>query len=236
MIPLLYQDNYLLVCEKPVGVLSQPDVSGSGEDMLSLLAQQLRTSQQKGEPYVGLVHRLDRGVGGVMVFGKQQRTTGALCTELAQHRLTKQYLAVVHGILPEPCGVWKDFLYQDRAVGKTYVVDGMRKSVKDASLAYRVLQQRDDTVYGPVSLLQIRLHTGRTHQIRVQCASRGFPLIGDGKYGARDRGAPIGLWSYRLTFAHPSRKGQRIDVTALPTQAPFDLFDDITPVDELPAQ
>ena len=236
MIPILYQDNHLLICEKPVGVLSQPDVGRTGEDMLSLLAQQLRDPEKKGEPYVGLVHRLDRGVGGVMVFGRQQRTTGALCADIASRRLTKQYLAVVHGFPSEPSGVWKDLLYQDRAVGKSYVVDGMRKGVKAASLAYRVLQRRDDPIYGSISLLQIRLHTGRTHQIRVQCASRGFPLIGDGKYGARDRGAPIGLWSYRLTFAHPNRKGQLLDVFSLPTQAPFDLFGGIEPPDDLPAE
>ncbi len=234
MIPILYEDRDLLVCEKPVGVLSQPDIGRSGEDMLTLLSRQLCPPEQKNQPYIGLVHRLDRGVGGVMVFAKHRPTTGILSSEIAARRVVKQYLAVVHGAPSEHSGIWTDFLYQDRAVGKTYVVNGMRKGVKEASLAYRVLQQRSDPTYGVLSLLQIRLHTGRTHQIRVQCASRGMPLLGDGKYGARDHGVPMGLWSYRLTFAHPHCRGKTVDVAALPTQAPFDLFEEVMPVNDLP--
>ena len=110
-------------------------------------------------------------------------------------------------------------------------VDGMRKGVKEASLAYATLATRTDTPAGECSLLQIRLHTGRTHQIRVQCSSRGLSLIGDGKYGARDHGLPIGLWSYRLTFAHPRKKGKTVDVAALPTGEVFGWFGEIETVD-----
>lgn len=229
---VLYEDDELIVCEKPVGVLSQPDVSGEGEDMLSLLSEYL--GRQKSKPYVGLIHRLDRGVGGVMVFAKTERANAALSTAVATHEMTKQYLAVVHGTPDAPSGIWQDYLYKDSTKGKTFVVDRERKGVKAASLSYRVLAARQDTPYGPLSLIQIRLHTGRTHQIRVQCASRGMPLVGDGKYGARDHGVAIGLYSFRLTFAHPRKRGRVIDVCRLPDACPFDLFDPIVTVDDLP--
>ena len=125
----------------------------------------------------------------------------------------------------------KDYLYKDAAKNKTFVVERQRKGVKEASLAYAALATQDDTPAGECSLLQIRLHTGRTHQIRVQCASRGLPLIGDGKYGARNHGLPIGLWSYRLTFAHPRKKGKTVDVAALPTGEVFGWFGEIETVD-----
>jgi 23S rRNA pseudouridine1911/1915/1917 synthase len=230
MIEILYEDQFLLVCLKPAGVLSQPDVTGSGEDMLSLLHDQLK-ARDGGEPYIGLVHRLDRGVGGVMVFAKRQDVAGALSTAVANRTLIKQYLAVVHGRPSEDRGVMKDYLYKDAAKNKTFVVERQRKGVKEASLAYAALATRRDTPAGECSLLQIRLHTGRTHQIRVQCASRGLPLIGDGKYGARDHGLPIGLWSYRLTFAHPKKKGKMVDIAALPTGEVFGWFGEIETVD-----
>lgn len=236
MISVLYEDGDLIVCEKPVGVLSQPDKSGQGEDMLSLLCEHLARPNDKKKPYVGLIHRLDRGVGGVMVFAKNERTAAALSTAVATHQVTKQYLAVVHGCPEQPAGIWRDLLYKDCAAGKSYVVDRERRGVKAASLAYRVLAALPESPYGPLSLLQIRLHTGRTHQIRVQCSSRGMPLVGDGKYGARDHGVPMGLYSFRLTFAHPRRRGETVDVSLPPHAAPFDLFGDIQAVDDLPAE
>ena len=223
MIDILYEDEYLLVCLKPVGVLSQPDVTGSGENMLALLEEQL-TARDGKIPYIGLVHRLDRGVGGVMVFAKRQDVAGALYAAVANRTLVKQYMAVVHGKPDEVSGMWKDFLYKDAAKNKTFVVDRLRKGVKEASLEYEVMATECGTPAGECSLLRIRLHTGRTHQIRVQCSSRGMPLVGDGKYGARDHGLSIGLWSYRLTFAHPRKKGKEVDVCALPTGEVFSWF------------
>lgn len=223
MIDILYEDEYLLVCLKPVGVLSQPDVTGSEENMLALLEEQL-TARDGKIPYIGLVHRLDRGVGGVMVFAKRQDVAGALSAAVANRTLIKQYMAVVHGKPDAASGMWKDFLYKDAAKNKTFVVDRLRKGVKEASLEYEVMATESDTPAGECSLLRIRLHTGRTHQIRVQCSSRGMPLVGDGKYGARDHGLSIGLWSYRLTFAHPRKKGKEVDVCDLPTGEVFSWF------------
>jgi 23S rRNA pseudouridine1911/1915/1917 synthase len=223
MIDVLYEDEYLLVCLKPVGLLSQPDAAGAGDDILTVLADQLATRDGK-TPYIGLVHRLDRGVGGVMVFAKRQDVAGALSSAVANRTLVKQYLAVVHGRPQEDGGVWKDFLYKDAAKNKTFVVDRQRKGVKEASLAYRTVATLSDSPAGECSLLHIQLHTGRTHQIRVQTSSRGLPLIGDGKYGARDHGLPIGLWSYRLTFSHPGKKGKTVDICHRPTEGAFEWF------------
>lgn len=226
-IPILYEDSDLIVCQKPVGVLSQPDATGTGEDMLSLLSE-----KNRGKP-VYLVHRLDRGVGGVMVFAKHARAAGRLSAMVADRSITKQYLAVIHGRPTPQCGVLKDLLFKDRTLGKTFVVDRMRKGVKEASLAYATLATREDTPHGTLSLVQIRLHTGRTHQIRVQFSSRGMPLSGDGKYGARDHGSPIGLWSYRLSFVHPFQKGSIVDVCKMPEgNTAFSLFDDVSAVDD----
>jgi 23S rRNA pseudouridine1911/1915/1917 synthase len=224
MIEILYEDECLLVCLKPVGVLSQPDASGSGENMLALLTQQL-AQRDKKTPYIGLIHRLDRGVGGVMVFAKRQDAAGTLSAAVANRTLVKQYMAVVHGKPVEPAGSWTDLLYKDATKNKTFVVDRERRGVKEARLDYELLETREDTPAGECSLLRIRLHTGRTHQIRVQCSSRGMPLVGDGKYGARDHGLPIGLWSYRLTFAHPRKKGKEIDICARPTGEVFSWFE-----------
>ncbi len=217
MIHILYEDEYLIVCQKPVGVLSQPDASGQGEDMLSLLSDYLRRNGEK-EPYVGLIHRLDRGVGGVMVFAKRPDIAGKLSTMVAERTLTKEYLAVVHGVPETKSGEWTDLLYKDAAKNKSFVVDRARRGVKEAKLSYRLVDTRE-TPYGVCSLLHIALGTGRTHQIRVQCSHRGLPLVGDGKYGARDHGAPIGLWSYRLAFPHPRKKGATVDVSVLPEES-----------------
>jgi 23S rRNA pseudouridine1911/1915/1917 synthase len=153
MIDILYEDQFLLVCIKPAGVLSQPDATGSGEDMLSLLREQL-TARDGREPYIGLVHRLDRGVGGVMVFAKRQDIAGALSAAVANRTLIKRYLAVVHGKPQDKSGVWKDFLYKDAAKNKTFVIDRQRKGVKEASLSYATLATAE-TPAGECSLLQI---------------------------------------------------------------------------------
>ena len=184
---LLYTDRSIAVCVKPAGVSSE-DGPGSAPE---LLRQALG-----GEIYP--VHRLDLNVGGVMVYARTRRAAAALSAAIQAGALHKEYLAIVHGIPEPPQGVWEDYLYRDPVRRKAYPVKTLRKGAKAAKLSYAVLQTGKDT-----ALVQVTLHTGRFHQIRVQFASRRHPLLGDGKYGARDAVPAPALWSWRLRFPHP---------------------------------
>lgn len=185
MIEILGQTPAFTVCIKPVGTASQGE---DPESLPQLLKQQLGTA-------VYPVHRLDQAVGGVMVFAKTPQAAAKLNREIAENRLQKEYLAVISGAPEEDCGELRDLLFHDRFKNKTYVVSRARKGVKEASLSYRVLASREGQ-----SLVHVRLHTGRTHQIRVQFASRGWPLLGDGKYGSRKNAAGPALWSCAVAF------------------------------------
>ena len=185
MIEILENGKDMVLCVKPVGVLSQ----GEGEECLpKLLAAQLGCE-------IFPVHRLDRAVGGVMVFAKTAAAAAGLSKAVQEGTLQKEYLAVLEKRPAEDSGVLEDLLYHDRFKNKTYVVDRERKGVKKAKLSYRVLEELDGKC-----LIHVRLYTGRTHQIRVQFASRGWPLIGDGKYGAREKANAPALWSYAVTI------------------------------------
>lgn len=199
---ILFEDKDIIVIEKPVGMLSQSDGKGS-ENCESMLNEYIQNKGEKG--CVHLIHRLDRNVGGVMVFAKNKMSAASLSTQIQNKTFIKEYKALVHSKPEEPEGIMEDLLFKDSRKNKTFVVNRMRKGVKDAKLSYKVLETKDSP-YGEVSLVHIRLYTGRTHQIRVQFASRKMPLVGDGKYGGSDNGANIGLWSYRLTFIHPRTK------------------------------
>lgn len=184
---ILYQDQNIVVCLKPSGVLSQAGKEGQ-ESMLSLLSSQLG-----GEFYP--VHRLDKEVGGVMVYARNQKAAGDLSRQIQQGNMKKEYLAVVHGCPEEDQGIFEDLLLHDMKRNKSYVVDRERKGVKKARLSYTILDKDADN-----ALVQVRLFTGRTHQIRVQFASRKMPLMGDGRYGGGS--GKIHLWSCRLTFRY----------------------------------
>lgn len=150
------------------------------------------------------VHRLDRETGGVMVYAKTPAAAAALSAQITQKQMKKEYLALVHGQAPDS-GEMLDLLFYDRTKNKSFVVSKARKGVKEARLAYRTLcsEKRNGL---PYSLVQVRLLTGRTHQIRVQFASRQMPLAGDRRYGAKDDFPVLGLWAYRLSFFHPVSK------------------------------
>lgn len=211
---VLFEDKHLLVCEKPAGILSEPD--GSGNDIITLC------NQHAGAPCFP-VHRLDRGTGGVMVVAKTKAAAGKLSAMVSDRAFSKEYLAVVKGIPAENDGVYKDLLFKDSGKNKSFVVKRVRKGVKEASLEYRLLESLED-----ISLVFVKLHTGRTHQIRVQFASRKTPLLGDGKYGSRDNRCETALWSCRLSFVHPITNKPVSCVSMPPKEYPWDLFSEIT--------
>ncbi|MBQ3193559.1 MAG: RNA pseudouridine synthase [Oscillospiraceae bacterium] len=176
---LLYSDKHIAVCVKPVGLDSEAEVPAALKEQLG------------GEIFP--IHRLDKTVGGVMVYARTRQAAASLSKAIQEGRMVKEYVAIVHGTPPDS-GDWEDLLWKDSKKNKVFVVKRMRGGVKKARLEFRRLSA------GETSLVQIRLHTGRSHQIRVQFSSRGFPLVGDHKYGSRDeRTAPM-LFSCRITF------------------------------------
>lgn len=175
---ILFSDKNIAVCLKPVGLDSEHEIP-----------QQLM-QQLGGEIFT--LHRLDQNVGGVMVYARNKKAAGELSRMIQDGQMIKEYVAKVHGDVPQ-MGDWEDLLFKDSRRNKVFVVDRERNGVKKARLEFMRLQP---------GLVQIRLHTGRSHQIRVQFASRGFPLVGDHKYGARDNATAPMLYSFRITFPY----------------------------------
>lgn len=193
---ILYSDDYIVVCVKPVGILSQADSSGG----MSMITELSKTCGCEIYP----LHRLDKGVTGVMVYAKTKLAAGQLSRDIAEHRFKKEYLAVINGI-PDEKGEMVDLLFKDSRKNKSFVVNRMRKGVKEAKLEFERLKTD-----GQKSLVRVLLHTGRTHQIRVQFSSRKMSLLGDKKYGSTADYENIALMSYRLTFDHPKTKEKMI--------------------------
>ena len=219
MLKILYIDKHLVAVEKPIGMPSQSDPSGD-EDAMTLTS---RVITERGEPSdLWLVHRLDRVVGGILVFARTKKAAAALSELFASHDLENCYLAVTEGIAAE--GELCDLIYKDAARSKAFIVDRKRAGVKDARLISHSLSLAD-TAGGARNLVEVKLLTGRFHQIRAQLASRGTPLVGDGKYGSRDKGARTpSLYAYRLKFTYG---GRDYDIGSLPAadSYPWSLFD-----------
>lgn len=224
MVRILFENKYLIVCVKPSGVLSQDDGKDS-ENMVKILSQY---RHQKGEPdYIGIVHRLDRNVSGIMVFSKREDFSGKLSGALSDKSVTeKEYLAVLCGRPEKESDTLVDLLFRDSRAGKTFVVDRKRAGVKEASLEYKVIAEKEHKGQA-LTLVRIKLHTGRTHQIRAQFSSRALPLAGDGKYGGRfcrETSNNIALFAARLSV----KAGQNatFDMTDLPETSvfPWSLF------------
>lgn len=211
-VSVLFEDESVLVCVKPAGLSSE-------EGGLPGLLRE----QYGGEIFC--VHRLDKAVGGVMVYARTRESAAALSADVAARRLDKIYLAAAQGRPAEESGELCDLLYHDAAKNKSFVVRRPRRGVREARLRYRLLASAD-TDSGTLSLLRIRLETGRSHQIRVQLASRGMPLAGDGRYGSTLRGGPIALWAAELAFPHPAT-GETLRVSSPPPELwPWTLFAD----------
>ena len=212
---ILYEDAHLVLCCKPVNWLSEDD--GSGKCMPRWLQQYYH--DRGCNDYIATVHRLDKVTGGVMVFSRRKEVTGKLTALVAEHRITKEYLAVLRGHPEKQEDTLTDLLFRDAAHNKSYVVKRMRKGVREARLSYREIDRTEE-----LSLVRVRLHTGRTHQIRVQFSSRQLPLLGDIRYGSKDPDCSAALWSYRLAFTHPVTK-KAVDVLLPPpAQYPWNLF------------
>ena len=182
---IIWEDKELVVCRKPAGVISE---AGGMPELLK---------EQTGAREILCVHRLDRETAGLMVYAKTKRAAAGLSAAIEAGRLEKRYLAVVQGAPPSE-GEMRDLLFRDKAKNKSYVVKRMRKGVREAVLRYETLQQARG-----FSLMRIELLTGRSHQIRVQFASRGFPLLGDSRYGGSHRELPLALYSAELRLPHP---------------------------------
>lgn len=192
---ILHSDSDIVICIKPVGLDSEHEVPSALKEQLG------------GEIFP--LHRLDKNVGGVMAYARNKAAAGKLSAAIADGRFVKEYVAQVHGIPPEQ-GDWEDWLFKDSRKNKVFVVKRQRAGVKAARLEFKRLTHREN------ALVRIRLHTGRSHQIRVQFASRGFPLLGDHKYGAKDALSAPMLYSCCLSFPW---KGKTLSFSSLPSWA-----------------
>lgn len=200
---VIYEDNHIIVVEKIVNIPSQGDKTGD-VDMLSIIKDYLKEKYQKpGNVYLGLIHRLDRPVGGVMVFAKTSKAAARLSEQVREKAFQKEYLVVVNGKMESQKGEWKDWLFKNERANMSKVVPEGTKNAKQASLEYEVLKYNEEI---NLSVVRVKLHTGRHHQIRVQFSSRGHSIYGDQKYGGRGHGKQIALWAYRLTIFHPITK------------------------------
>lgn len=208
MIEILFENRDFVACVKPVGIPSQCD---GAEDMVKLLGEQLKSE-------IFPVHRLDTAVGGTMIYAKNKRAAAVISKEIGEKRFTKKYLVVTDGIPSEKSGTLEDLLFKDSRKNKSYVVKRERRGVRRARLSYSVIGENDEK-----ALVSVTLDTGRSHQIRVQLASRQLPVCGDGKYGSRDNGCSIALWSEKIEF---SFAGEDFSFESKPdgSEYPWNLF------------
>ena len=206
---IVYQDKRIVVALKPVGVLSTDEPGGMPE----LLREQLQSD------CIRTVHRLDAQVSGLMVYARSVKAASLLSQQIRQRQFGKEYLAVIHGVPAQKSGTLRDLLGRDKARRMTYVAQAPGPDVQEAVLDYQVLASCEG-----FSFVRVCLHTGRTHQIRVQFASRGFPLVGDRKYGIPGDECPIALWSYRLSFTHPETEKRMTFQHFPPETTPWSYF------------
>ena len=200
---IIYEDNQIIVVEKLPNIPSQSDKTGD-IDLLSIVKQYIKEKYNKpGEVYIGLVHRLDRPVGGVMVFARTSKAAARLSEQVRNKEFKKEYLAVVVGKFKEKNGILENYLFKDERNNISKVVNKDKKNSKYAKLKFEVLRYNE---VKDLSLIKINLYTGRHHQIRVQLANLGHSIYGDQKYGIRGKGKQIALWAYKIKLIHPVKK------------------------------
>ena len=219
-VDVLYEDNHLLVAVKPPNLPAQADRSGD-DDLLSILKRYIGNKYQKpGNVYLGLVHRLDRPVGGLLVFARTSKAAARLSEQVKVHELNRQYVAIVEGETPDRF-TYVDYLTKDPEKNMVTVLPSYLKlQGKEAILHGRTVAHRDG-----LSLVAIQLETGRAHQIRVQMQHAGFPLWGDHRYGNGKGKEQIALWGMRLSFAHPITKDQMLFIAPTPEEKPWLFFE-----------
>lgn len=209
---VIYEDNHIIVVEKPANIPSQGDKTGD-LDMLTIIKAYLKEKYNKpGNVYLGLVHRLDRPVGGVMVFAKTSKAASRLSEQVREKVFKKKYLVIVNGKFEEKKGTLKDYLLKNERLNKSRVVEEGTKNSKYAELDYEVLKYDKEQ---NLSLLKIDLHTGRHHQIRVQLSSRDHSIYGDAKYNGRGSARQLYLWAYELTIQNVISK-EEMTFTSIP--------------------
>jgi len=200
---VIFEDNHIIVVEKKVNIPSQADKTGD-IDMLTIIKSYLKEKYNKpGNVYLGLVHRLDRPVGGVMVFAKTSKAAARLSEQVREKQLKKKYLTIVNGKMEKEKGTLEDYLLKNEKLNMSKTVKEGTKNSKYANLDYEVLKYDEEI---DLSVLKIFLHTGRHHQIRTQLSSRNHSIYGDQKYGGRGHGKQIALWAYELEIIHPITK------------------------------
>lgn len=200
---ILFEDNHIIVVEKKPNIPSQADKT-TDEDMLTIVKRYIKEKYNKtGNVYLGLVHRLDRPVGGIMIFAKTSKAASRLSDQVREKVFKKKYLAVVDGKFEQKEGILENYLYKDERHNTSRVVNKDKKNAKLAKLDYKVIKYNQ---VKNLSLVEINLHTGRHHQIRVQLANFGHSIFGDQKYGTRGQGKQIALWAYELTIQNPITK------------------------------
>jgi len=219
-IPVLFEDNHLIIVVKPANLPTQGDSSGD-LDLLTILKDYIHEKYNKpGNVFVGLVHRLDRPVGGVMVFAKTSKAASRLSEAFAKHTQDRQYFAVLQGEMTSPRTLENELL-KDSKTGNVRAVKPGTSGAKHAKLDTAPIASRDN-----LTLTKVRLYTGRSHQIRVQHATAGFPLWGDARYGGGKPGQQIALWAVHISFKHPTKDEQLTFTSAPPNSGAWRSFAD----------
>lgn len=231
MLDVLYEDEEIIVVKKPVGMEAQ-SASSFEPDMVSEIKKHIHNlCPEKGEPYVGVIHRLDKPVSGILVYARTKKAAASLSKQLAEQRVKKDYLAVLCGKPVDNVDKFVDYLLKDSRTNRSSIVDKGITGAKRAALSYEILESRVVEPYGALSLARITLETGRHHQIRVQMAGHGLPLWGDQKYhpgGSFSAGQNLALAAWKLSFVHPGT-GKQMNFEQLPEEGIFRQFRFVTP-------
>lgn len=220
MLNVIYEDNHIIVVEKPFNMPTQEDES-KDKDLLTVVKEYVKVRYDKpGDVYIGMVHRLDRVAGGLMVFARTSKAASRLSEEIRNREFYKEYMTVVEGHIKAEKAQLVDYLKKDKDTNTVTVVGKQVKDSKEAILKYEMIESKDN-----LTLLSVNLLTGRPHQIRVQFSSRKNPIWGDGKYGSSYKSRKgIALWSKKLEFMHPTKKTKMTFVLEPPLVEPWDKF------------